>query len=180
MALVRPQAVSSIDAYCTKNNNIRNLRDLLHKVLSRMCHNFLSCLAYSNSYSRNSAVEAIRTMPTEFSLLTSSWSFRTVSRKFWREKKTLVPSVPLHFFRSYGNVWQQFEKDSQADWNCDDCPGTPSYVFLSATNDVAPQNLGVSCISVDLWAFPERVLISRWPTPSAKQRISPCRPLWKP
>ncbi|RCN27023.1 hypothetical protein ANCCAN_27244, partial [Ancylostoma caninum] len=61
--------------------------------------------------------------------------------------RILAPNVIMVVsdnFAAYQNVWQQFETDSQNGWKCDDCPGTPAYVFLSATNDVAPQSLGVT------------------------------------
>ncbi|KAL6736122.1 hypothetical protein Aduo_006508 [Ancylostoma duodenale] len=61
--------------------------------------------------------------------------------------RILAPNVIMIVsdnFAAYKNVWQQFETDSQNGWKCDDCPGTPAYVFLSATDDVAPQNLGVT------------------------------------
>ncbi|RCN42406.1 von Willebrand factor type A domain protein [Ancylostoma caninum] len=61
--------------------------------------------------------------------------------------RILAPNVIMIVsdnFAAYQNVWQQFERDSQNGWKCDDCPGTPAYVFLSATNDVAPQSLGVT------------------------------------
>ncbi|EYB88302.1 hypothetical protein Y032_0249g113 [Ancylostoma ceylanicum] len=61
--------------------------------------------------------------------------------------RILAPNVIMIVsdnFASYKDLWQRFETDSQNGWKCDDCPGTPAYVFLSATADVAPQSLGVT------------------------------------
>ncbi|KHJ84922.1 hypothetical protein OESDEN_15359 [Oesophagostomum dentatum] len=61
--------------------------------------------------------------------------------------RILVPNVIMFVsdnFGSYANFWNKFAAETANGWSCSDCPGTPAYVFLSATNDVAPVGLGVS------------------------------------
>ncbi|VDP09117.1 unnamed protein product [Heligmosomoides polygyrus] len=66
--------------------------------------------------------------------------------------RVLVPNVVLVVsdnFASYANVWEGFQKDAKADWDCSDCPANPAYVFLSSTGDVAPLEIGVTYTITD-------------------------------
>ncbi|KHJ78700.1 hypothetical protein OESDEN_21677 [Oesophagostomum dentatum] len=61
--------------------------------------------------------------------------------------RILVPNVIMFVsdnFGSYANFWNKFAAETANGWSCSDCPGTPAYVFLSATNDVAPVGLGTT------------------------------------
>ncbi|VDL84300.1 unnamed protein product [Nippostrongylus brasiliensis] len=89
-----------------------------------------------------------------FTLVQSQFGCRSYSDAVDR---VLVPNVVLVVsdnFASYGNVWNRFQSDAKADWECSDCPGSPAYVFLSTTADVPPAAIGMTySLTVDDYAL---------------------------
>ncbi|VDO77327.1 unnamed protein product [Haemonchus placei] len=66
--------------------------------------------------------------------------------------RPMVPNVVFIVsdnLASYTNVWKEFQTDGKMGWDCSDCPANPSYVFLSATADVAPKEIGVTYTLTD-------------------------------
>ncbi|XGW12355.1 hypothetical protein V3C99_013230 [Haemonchus contortus] len=66
--------------------------------------------------------------------------------------RPMVPNVVLIVsdnLASYTNVWKEFQTDGKMGWECSDCPANPSYVFLSATADAAPKEIGVTYTLTD-------------------------------